>query len=380
MNQQSSLEKRIGSLIATYADQAPTRVDGARVARLVASRYPARRGLLGLSLGGPLAAAIAIILVALMAVSIPIGAQLLRRPATVVTPDATATPSVPAPTEASGTPPIGAGVAPYLGMPPAGAQPTGGADGTLLVAFHARFADLAVMQYWLWLFADGRLIWLSEGGNHGHAPKGALVVQYLSPAGVEAFRSWVAANSRSINGLVTDTGVQFTGGPGVIWGGLTVDVDGLQTVATWGDEGFPARLVDPGAWLPASAWGDATVRGYVPARYAVCSWVDDKAADPGVAIDGFLPVDLLFIVRAGEVTPSLTAGAPICRTVDLDAAQAIVAALPADRIESAGNIGPRFNLVRTVLPSLGSPVGTAQKVTLDVSPMVPSGDIVCNCG
>jgi hypothetical protein len=137
----------------------------------------------------------------------------------------------------------------------------------------------------MWLYADGRLIWgRSLEGDHNAAWRSAfgrtepleraMMEQHLTRDGVSILLSHVVASTSPTEpvewpGCVAPPDV-CRGRPGLRWGGITIrDGDSMQDLS-WSDPDLPGRLADPGSWLPASAWADREIRGYVPTRYAAC--------------------------------------------------------------------------------------------------------------
>jgi hypothetical protein len=132
-------------------------------------------------------------------------------------------------------------VEPFLGLPPAGAAPSTPEVGRLI------FEDWGIHPWFsVNVYADGRMIWAQESGPLADGPNGSTgwIEQRLTPQGVELVR----------------TGAVELGG----------------------------QHEDPGQRLPASAWSDTTIRGYVPAAFSVCYWyLDDYETDPAKALTAF---------------------------------------------------------------------------------------------
>jgi len=129
----------------------------------------------------------------------------------------------------------GAFVAPFLGLPPEGTKPSTPETGDLVVS------DVGIHPWYsVNVYADGRMIWAQEVSNeriYGRPDVTGWVEQRLTPRGVELLRT-----------------------AAVVLGG---------------------QHEAPGSRLPASAWSDSRIRGYVPARYAICYWyLDDYRSDP----------------------------------------------------------------------------------------------------
>jgi hypothetical protein len=156
--------------------------------------------------------------------------------------------------------------------------------------------------------------------------------------------------------------------PGVLWGSLTLRHGGRLSggdrlvEADWQDGDMPARLADPGAWLPLGAWLDRRVAGYVPSNFAICGgWrgSSDRTDNLARRLE-----DLLRdapIPSWDGVTPDTN-----CRSVPTTVAREIVSALEIDpRIKRADD-------------GLGFIVGGSDRI--DVLPILPDGVIGCACG
>jgi hypothetical protein len=214
----------------------------------------------------------------------------------------------------------------FVGLPAEGATPSTPATGKLVLSFVGRSTtDQRLTQ--VWVFADGRLIWarpgsLAEGANDFTT---GLLEQHLTPAGVEQLRSEVLSTGLFDHDLALST-------TRLIWGEITARVeDRLVTVGWWNSdpysidpgaadrtpataEQYPALerldalLPYPGPRLPASAWEDKAIRGYVPSYFSVCYTglpVDVSAlpSDPSVILS-LLPVRAQEILGGKEQTRS----------------------------------------------------------------------------
>jgi hypothetical protein len=222
----------------------------------------------------------------------------------------------------------------------------------------------------MWLYADGRLIWKSEVGAEAvpvaHArfgsstPTTAVIEQRLTPAGVDLMRAEVLASARVL-GVASprDDGISWNL-PGVLWGGLTIGNGDRPLDAEWSDPGLPLRLAHPGSWLPADAWADRRIGGFVPSRYAVC------VEPTGVDILTEPTKELLRSKATWVADPRCPYRLP---TED---ARAVVATLDATAFQPDRTFGLRYRLV-------GELPGSADGF-VEVLPVVPSGDVVCNCG
>jgi hypothetical protein len=163
----------------------------------------------------------------------------------------------------------------FIGLPPEGATPSTPEGGEIVVSIlscYAPIGDLSEIDPFpslgaLWVLADGRLIWLKfenlpEGANS--LSTGPLE-QRLTPEGVELMRSEATAAQSSGGGSL---GRCFDIGRGyysVSTGGGTPWEEGSISA----DNEHLARVMDPWSWLPATAWDDPEIRGYVPSTYQV---------------------------------------------------------------------------------------------------------------
>jgi hypothetical protein len=267
MNASSPLETRIGALISAYADRAPADVDPTAMARLAAR---ARRSSVPIIFGpGQPGLRLGLILLALaLAITTAAGALVAGRAFEHE------------PEEFLSGP-----VAPFQGLPPVGAAPSTPETGELVLRSGARIVSIGGDVHQMWLYADGRLIWgRSLEGDHNAAWRSAfgrtepleraMMEQHLTRDGVSILLSHVVASTSPTEpvewpGCVAPPDV-CRGRPGLRWGGITIrDGDSMQDLS-WSDPDLPGRLADPGSWLPASAWADREIRGYVPTRYAAC--------------------------------------------------------------------------------------------------------------
>jgi hypothetical protein len=133
---------------------------------------------------------------------------------------------------------------------------------------------------WLYLYADGRLIWAQADPN----PTGGWLEQRLTPAGVELIRSEIIAT-----GLFDSdqpASASNDGFPREVNGGSVQVRNGGRLVYV--NRVVPQlmeRLAELWSWLPDDAWEDAETKPYVPSRYAVCLHYNGNTA-PTDAPDG----------------------------------------------------------------------------------------------
>jgi hypothetical protein len=170
-------------------------------------------------------------------------------------------------------------VEPFIGLPPAGAPLSTPATGELVLSFYGRVSTTEDV-HGIWVYADGRLIWRRNLDDHvssdalrrgfGAAePTRAVIEQRLTPEGVELLRSEVISAGLAGLGPVQDTVPAYCYRR-AYWGLLAVRDGGQLVRGAWCDNELPDRLADFASWLPASAWADQRIGGYVPSRYALC--------------------------------------------------------------------------------------------------------------
>ena len=155
----------------------------------------------------------------------------------------------------------------------------------------------------VFVYADGRVIWVRQGGAPAGANKSTsgFLEQRLTPEGVELLRSKVFDEGlfRHDVDLITGSAERRRPGQVLLFRGTIQARTGERLVRVrWMNRvhlvvlsDFPGTytgttppgqeraleqldplLVDPAASLPASAWQDRRVRAYVAAKYATC-WV-----------------------------------------------------------------------------------------------------------
>jgi hypothetical protein len=278
MNERTALELRVAALIRAYADRAPTDVDPMAVARLAASGSPdwiATR--FGYVPAGRLAFALLLLaLIAAMAGGALLAGRFLQRDAEDLLTRQTL-------------------VEPFVGLPPAGAAPSRPEVGKLVVEANGRCTNEGAFCF-VWIYADGRLIWLRDGALPFGANAGStgLLEQRLAPAGVERLVSVFRAT------------------------GACSGADRHEPIVCSppmpGPAPFPA-IADPGwidrSWgLAASAWEDPGTWGFVPSTFAACflesnvvsasSYTTWQRVDPARVL-GWLPQDAADLLRGRDI-------------------------------------------------------------------------------
>jgi hypothetical protein len=165
------------------------------------------------------------------------------------------------------------------GLPPEGATPSTPENGELVASMWEHIgAPGSFGNGWLYLYADGRLIWEQLDPN----PTGGWLEQRLTPEGVELIRSEIIATGLFDSGQPT---LEPNGGfpRGVNGGSIQVrNGDQLVYVNRVEPELF-GRLAELWSWLPDGAWEDKGPKPYVPSRYAVCVHSGGYAAPTGAS-------------------------------------------------------------------------------------------------
>jgi hypothetical protein len=152
------------------------------------------------------------------------------------------------------------------GLPPPGATPSAPETGELVASMWEHIgAPGSFGNGWLYVYADGRLIW----GQMDPNPTGGWLEQRLTPEGVELIRSEIIATGlfepdqppppandgfpREVNG----GHVQVRNGDRLVYVNRVVPE-------------LMERLAGLWSWLPEEAWADTEESAYVPSGYAAC--------------------------------------------------------------------------------------------------------------
>jgi hypothetical protein len=225
----------------------------------------------------------------------------------------------------------------FVGLPPEGATPSAPETGELVVSYRGHGGTKDFMR----VYADGRLIW----SLRGPAPRGAtplftgLLEQRLTPEGVELIRAEIvstglvgeeyspsAPSYTPIEVRQGDRLVPLTWSPG--------------RVVTWSGDLVPliAKITDPAAWLPASAWQNPEVRAYVPSKYKVCWWSasDSQPIDPSRVLAVLPPSARSLIHARGYEQHRAYGSTPMdCSDLATEEARALVQAFDDAGLERA---------------------------------------------
>ena len=382
------LEARVGGLISALADSAPAEVDPMAMARYAMTRPRGRMaGALSDAQRGLILSFLVLAMLATMVGGAVIaGGRLLPRdPVDVLTGQRV--------------------VEPFIGLPPEDAAPSTPEAGELVLGFYGRPRSIDLDFHSMSVFADGRLIWtrnldwesgfqagvvsaaeraqalkVSQTAFGGTKPTTGVIEQRLTPEGVDLLRSTVLSSGLfgirpvGLDGRDTDWS-----NPGVLWGGLMMEQDGRIVRAQWSDHRLPARLADPEEWLPESAWSDRRITGFVASRYAMCLgvWGSAPAVAPE-AILRLLPTDVRALIgsRADAMDAPVKADSRCHHQVTTEDARAIAAGL-----EAAGlpQVQGATHLLGYHLPT-GSGTTLEDQPVIFFEPMLPDGEVVCDCG
>jgi hypothetical protein len=167
---------------------------------------------------------------------------------------------------------------------------------------------------------------------------------------------------------------------GVLWGGLVMRDGGRLVQAAWLDPALPGLLAVPASWLPASAWVDQRIGAYVPSRYAVCA--DDFAQPKATPLERSRLIDLLpeqasQLIRTRALDPgpidSSFADPRCLHQVTTDDARAIIATLDDAPIVTREDLSLLHNPLRYR-------INLAAQAMVELLPVLPNGEVVCNCG
>jgi hypothetical protein len=284
----------------------------------------------------------------------------------------------------------------FIGLPPQGATPSAPDSGG---ATENAAANELVLFYWgpaagnsdyglfgvgksrIWVYADGRLIFLREAA----IPEGAnplftgFLEQRLTPEGAELLRS----EAVSAGLLGSD---HAPPGSEPVPFGIDIEVrngDRLVRVERAIDlERLIARLTEPTSWLPASAWKDREIRAYVPSRFTVLYGAEPQtmAASQILAL---LPAPVQAILRAKDRTRVQgSVGTPgqmhvvysYWSDVTVEETRALAEALHDARFE-------RFEPAKVLAYRFEVPGRSGDTITISFEPYLPHGETTCSpCG
>jgi hypothetical protein len=174
------------------------------------------------------------------------------------------------------------------GLPPPGATPSAPETGELVASmWEHEGAPGSFGNGWLYLYADGRLLWEQLGPAN---PTGGWLERRLTPEGVQLIQYEIIATGLFDPDQLPPAAND--GFPRGVNGGSVQVRNGDQLVYV--NRVLPdlfERLAGLWSWLPTGAWEEIEAKPYVPSRYAVCLHHNGNTA-PADAPDGLalLPV------------------------------------------------------------------------------------------
>ena len=363
------LEARVGRLISSLADSAPIDVDAMAIAQLAASSERDSRSRLWMASTQRTAVLLFLVMAliaALASSALIVGGRYLSR----------------APSDMLTDRPL---VEPFIGWPPDGAAPSAPERGALAFGFFGRVNALSLDFHRMWVFADGRLIWvrnldyrypyadgrvtaderdraemLARPAFGGQEPTRAVIEQHLTRQGVDLIRAEIMKTSKITSTHASDVRARWDL-PGVLWGGLSIGDENGHRQMTWSDPALPGRLADPAAWLPVTAWDDSRLGAFVPSRYAVCI--------EGPAIER-LPAEISDVIKSKAVAGDAVQETRCPYSVTTADARTIAAILEAQL--------PKDPWARLQFSFGGDPA--EPDGWIELLPVLPNGETVCNCG
>jgi hypothetical protein len=309
----------------------------------------------------------------------------------------------------------------FVGLPPVGATTSTPESGKLVLSFSGRNTTLGLRMTSVFVYADGRVIWVREGG----APDGAnkftsgFLEQRLTAEGVELLRSEVISSGLFGHDMALITGSKVHLGPSQIElfrGTIQARNRGRLVRVSWMNRAhlrdvlsdFPGTyagttatpeqeralerldplLADPAASLPASAWEDRTVRAYVPSRYAVC-W--GHRPELGIGTSGpsiepsrilpLLPPAVEDLLRHRGFVPQNGNPPKACSAMPTEEARAVAQALDAEGLEKrGGGEGPGSYNEYGLVYRFRAPDQRPGHVYISFGPILPHGEWISIAG
>ena len=278
-----------------------------------------------------------------------------------------------------------------VGLPPVGATPSTPENGVLEMYYWVRHVDGRSRN---WVYADGRLIRLGASRANGRARRG-FIEQRLTREGVKLLRSQIVSaggfghaqrppgfeNAQRPPGTPRSESLHSVNPPTI-----QERRGGRLAPLTWASDlnRLEARLSDPESWLPASAWKQRKIRGYVPSRFEVCVArilvpdLDKPRQGRLVRMDPARIVPLLPAaaqnVLRGRGWNARGAG-PGCFAVTTNEARSLAKAL-----DGAGPATARKGGAINLNYKFDAP-GPSRQVWISFDPFLPHGEHICSeCG
>jgi hypothetical protein len=254
----------------------------------------------------------------------------------------------------------------FSGLPAAGATPSTPERGVLEMYYWVRDPRGRTRS---WLYADGRLIRLGVTRDNG-TPLPGLREQRLTREGVELLRSEIisAGGFGHAQPPPGSTSLHRENPP-------TIQVrkgDRLVPLR-WASnlKRLEARLTEPDAWLPASAWKQRKIKAaYVPSRFEVCAFVGDGGhlePMPPARIVALLPAAAQKVLRGRDWNARDEGG---CFAVTTEGARSLARALDGAGPAETGRLNFTFDVE-----------GTSRQVFIGFNPYFPHGETAClGCG
>jgi hypothetical protein len=257
-----------------------------------------------------------------------------------------------------------------VGVPPEGAVPSLPETGQALLRAHGRCVAATGAFCRVWLYADGRVIW----NRDGELPYGAnelttgLLEQRLTTHGIELLRAAFLATGGCDRASQDGRFDCFPPMPGPA---------PFPPIPMPGWE-------DPSWGLPAGAWAEPEIKGFVPSRFAMCfqgatresvsdDWYDQLtwgAVEPARVMT-LLPSSAAELLgeRDPETPPAQLHHPAPCYTMTIEEARSVVTMLGAasewDQISPSHNLEYRRE----------TPDGLRQTTAL-ILPIMPNGEWV----
>jgi len=265
----------------------------------------------------------------------------------------------------------------FIGVAPQGAPRSVPENGELVLSYwgpaagNSDYGPHGVGKSRIWVYADGRLIFLREAD----IPEGAnslftgFLEQRLTPEGAERLRSEVISKANRGEPVPFGTQIDVRDGNRLVRLDRASDLDQLVT-----------RLTNPTSWLPGSAWEDTETTPYVPSRYVVCYGGLPQPIEASRMLS-LLPAPAEALLRAKERREQEPGGL-YCSDATTEDARAIAEAFDdggAGQSVAGDDRGP----ARAFRPewNFEDPDQAGETVNVFIEPYLPHGEWTCSpCG